>query len=169
MRENKVDKKLNAERLSQRMLYILIGFIAVSFGAFYLIGFDMPFVENPAFNAPLLTDLVIITMWVLFAGTLAIAGFSLFKAIRSTAKSESVVNNIPVRKISIVVFSATLLCLVLTFVLGSSEAMQINGEEFTDRFWLKAADMFVSSSIILLVSAIGVVIFGATRYYRKRQ
>ena len=43
----------------------------------------------------------------------------------------------------------------------------VNGENFTDSFWLRITDMFVNSSLLLLVLAAGVVAFGATRYYRK--
>ena len=45
--------------------------------------------------------------------------------------------------------------------------MMVNGAHFTDAFWLRVTDMFVNTSLSLLVIAAGVVIFGATRYYRK--
>jgi hypothetical protein len=46
--------------------------------------------------------------------------------------------------------------------------MLINGANYTDTFWLKVSDMFVTSSIVLLLVAIAVTAFGATRYYRKK-
>ena len=45
--------------------------------------------------------------------------------------------------------------------------MSVNGHMFSDAFWLRMSDMFVNSSLLLLVLAAGVVAFGATRYYRK--
>ena len=35
----------------------------VVFALFFLVGYDMPFLENPDFNAPLFTDVLIILMW----------------------------------------------------------------------------------------------------------
>ena len=48
-----------AERLSQRILYVLIGMATVIFSLFYVIGYDHPYAINPNFNAPLFTDAVI--------------------------------------------------------------------------------------------------------------
>ena len=56
---------------------------------------------------------------------------------------------------------------VLTFIFGSTQMMMVNGQKFTDSFWLRMTDMFINSSLLLLVNAAGVVVFGATRYYRK--
>lgn len=46
-------KSWGTERLSQRLLYILVGVSAVVFALFYLVGYDLPFDENPDFNAPI--------------------------------------------------------------------------------------------------------------------
>ena len=46
-------------RLSHVVLIVLVALSVVVFVAFWLVGFDMPFFENPRFNAPLLTDLFI--------------------------------------------------------------------------------------------------------------
>ena len=53
--------KLNKQpsRLSHTVLIVLVALSVVVFVAFWLVGFDMPFFENPRFNAPLLTDLLI--------------------------------------------------------------------------------------------------------------
>ena len=46
-------------RLSHVVLIVLVALSVVVFVAFWLVGFYMPFFENPRFNAPLLTDLLI--------------------------------------------------------------------------------------------------------------
>ena len=76
-------------------------------------------------------------------------------------------NGIPARRITYTTYGITALILLLTFVFGSTQTMMVNGENFTDSFWLRMTDMFVNSSLLLLVLAAGVVAFGATRYYRK--
>ena len=62
------------ERISQRVLYLLITLAAVVFVLFYGIGYDRPFADNPSFNAPLFTDLLLSLMLVLIllAGGLSI-------------------------------------------------------------------------------------------------
>lgn len=45
--------------------------------------------------------------------------------------------------------------------------MKINGADYTDTFWLKASDMFVATSLLMIVAAIAAVIYGATKYIRK--
>lgn len=50
-------------RLSHAVLVALVVLTAVIFGAFWLVGFDMPFIDDPQFNAPMLTDLVIVFVY----------------------------------------------------------------------------------------------------------
>lgn len=161
--------KLAEERISQRVLYVLIGIAALVFVLFFSVGFYTPFAENPAFNTPLLTDALIVFMWILLGLTVLVMLLSVFHTVKTISVKQRVVNGIPTYKITIAVFGITFLCLVLSFVFGSSDSMVINGTTYTDKFWLKASDMFVTSSLVLLLAAIGASVFGATRYYRKRK
>ena len=161
--------KLAEERISQRVLYVLIGIAALVFVLFFSVGFYAPFAENPAFNAPLLTDALIVFMWILLGLTVLVMLLSVFHTVKTISVKQRVVNGIPTYKITIAVFGTTFLCLVLSFVFGSSDSMVINGTIYADKFWLKASDMFVTSSLVLLLAAIGASVFGATRYYRKRK
>ncbi len=47
-----VPSNKSAENISQRIFYLLIGLAILVFGLFFLVGYDMPFDENPDFNAP---------------------------------------------------------------------------------------------------------------------
>ncbi|MBF1442541.1 MAG: hypothetical protein HXN58_02260 [Prevotella pallens] len=156
------------ERISQRILYVLIGVIALVFVLFFSVGFYTPFAGDPSFNAPLFTDVLLIFMCILFGLAVLTMVVSLIRTARTMSVKQRMVNGIPTYKISIAVFGTTLLCLVLSFVFGSSRPMLINGANYTDTFWLKVSDMFVTSSIVLLLVAIAVTAFGATRYYRKK-
>ena len=95
--------------------------------------------------------------------------WSVLRTLKVRGKSESVDNNIPTRKISYAVVLTTLASLLLFFFAGSSRPMTVNGVSYTDGFWLKTADMFVVTGSMLIVLAVAAVIFGATRYYRKKQ
>ena len=156
------------ERISQRILYVLIGVIALVFVLFFSIGFYTPFAGDPSFNAPLFTDVLLIFMWILFGLAVLTMVVSLIRTARTMSVKQRVVNGIPTYKISIAVFGTTLFvpCVVVCLRFFSSYAY--NGANYTDTFWLKVSDMFVTSSIVLLLVAIAVTAFGATRYYRKK-
>jgi len=47
--------------------------------------------------------------------------------------------------------------------------MIINGEVYDDKVWLRLSDMFVYTIIVMIVIAVLAVLFGFTRYYRKRK
>lgn len=159
-------KNKSAEQVSQRIFYILIALAVLVFGLFFLVGYDMPFEENPDFNAPLFTDVLIGLMWLFLVGGIGLAIYSMWKDYRGS-RSEAVVNGVPVRRIFRVTWIGLLALLVLTFALGSSAPMLINGENYADWLWLKLSDMFVITSLLMLLAGMGAVIFGATRYIRK--
>ena len=79
------------------------------------------------------------------------------------------VHGIPAKKIFHITWIGTLVLLVATFLLGSSSPMLINGNEYGDSLWLKLSDMFVFTSLLMLLGAIVAVLFGATRYVRKNK
>lgn len=160
-------KHQDTERISQRILYILTSVAVVSFGLFYVIGYNIPYLLNPSLNAPLLTDVIIGLMTGLLFLGLAGMVWSVIFGLYRRGKSEQRVNNIPVKKISYIVAGGTAALLATTLLLGSSAPMTVNGKPFTDNLWLKVSDMFIISSLVLLFIAVAAIIFGKTRSYRK--
>lgn len=162
-------KGWQTEKISQRVFYVLIGLAVLVFGLFFLVGYSMPFEENPDFNAPLFTDVLIVLMWLLLLLALGLSVYSIIKGYRLSVKEEKMRNGIPENKIFRFTWLFTFVLLVVTFLVGSSVPMLINGGEFEDWMWLKVSDMFVTTSILMLLAAFGAVIFGATRYIRKER
>lgn len=160
---------MDEERISQRVLYVITALSAVVFSAFYLIGFDAPFDGGPSFNAPVLTDVLLGFMWFLLAVAVIVAIVAVVRGVQRANRDEGLTNGIPARRITCITYGTTAVILVLTFVFGSTQAMTVNGQTFADTFWLRMSDMFVSSSLLLLVLAAGTAVFGATRYYRKER
>ena len=117
--KNKLSK-LAEERISQRILYVLIGVIALVFVLFFSVGFYTPFAGDPSFNAPLFTDVLLIFMWILFGLVVFAMVLSLIHSARTISGKQRIVNGIPTYRISVAVFGTTLLCLVLSFMVGSS-------------------------------------------------
>lgn len=159
---------MKTERISQRVLYVLVGLAAVVFAAFYLVGFDMEQPDIPGFNAPLFTGVLIGLMWGFLALAVVVFGVSVWRGTRMRGKEGRVVNGIPAACISAATLGLTAVLLVLTFGLASTDSIPINGQPYDDTFGLRVAGMFVTSSLVLIVVAIGAVLFGFTRYNRKR-
>lgn len=155
---------MSTQRLSARILMVLVGITAVVFCAFFLIGYDNPYEENPAFNAPRLTNLIIILSYLLIIGTLALTIFSLVMAYRNRNKSAAVVNNVPAVRIAYIISGGVVALLILTFLFGSSAPMVINGEQYTQTLWLKTADMFIFTAIAMLVLAIAAVAYSSIKH-----
>jgi protein-S-isoprenylcysteine O-methyltransferase Ste14 len=70
-----------------------------------------------------------------------------------------VVNNVPAARIAYIISGSVVLLLVLTFLLGSSAPMTINGEQYAQTLWLKTADMFIYTALIMLIAAIVAVAY----------
>ena len=65
-------------------------------------------------------------------------------------------------------FVGTAVILLLALLFGSSKEMVVNGSLFANKFLLKLSDMFIYTIGILLFLAFAAVVFGFTRYYRKK-
>ena len=155
------------EQISQRVLYLLIALAVVVFVLFYSVGYERPFADNPSFNAPLFTDLLLALMLLL---TVLAGGLSIWDVVRSVRKlrgtGNGIENNVPAARISRSVILGTIGIVVFSFLVASGREMPVNGRPYGDWIWLKVSDMFIYTSVILLFIAIAAVIYGATKYYR---
>ena len=112
-----------------------------------------------SFVSPFIADIMLWLMYIAIVVAVIVTIVSMARTVRLRTKDEEVVNGVPRTRMAWIVIVAFLLCLVLTFLLGSSEPVKTNGELFTDTFWLKAADMFIYTSLILIIGCfVGVVL-----------
>ena len=74
-----------------------------------------------------------------------------------------VINGVPQTRIAWTTAFCFVVCLAVTWLLGSSEPLTINGTLFTSKFWLKAVDMFIYTSIILIIGCLAGVIVSRFR------
>lgn len=162
-------KRWSSEKISQRIFYFIVGLSVVVFGLFFLIGYDMPFEENPDFVAPLFTDVLLSLMCLLLLASFLLAVWAVVHTYRSSGQVDEVSQShgIRGRRISQVTWGVTAVLLIVTFILGSSSPLLVNGQNYQDWLWLKVSDMLVYSTVIMLVVAVASVLFGATRYIRK--
>ena len=112
-----------------------------------------------SFVSPFIADIMLWLMYIAIVVAVIVTIVSMARTVRLRTKDGEVVNGVPRTRMAWIVIVAFLLCLVLTFLLGSSEPVKTNGELFTDTFWLKAADMFIYTSLILIIGCfVGVVL-----------
>ncbi len=169
--ELKNHRRWPAGKISQCILYLLAGISLLVFVLFWMIGFGRPYIDNPDFNDPLFTNVLIVLIWLLLLGTVGVTVWSVVSALKKRGKALRTVNNIPVKRLSYSVIVGTVVLLLLTFLLGSGEAMKINGTLFADFWWLKVSDMFICTSLLMIIVASGCVVYGSLRskYSRKRR
>ena len=160
-------RRLTTEQISSRVFYVLVGVAALLFALFRFVGYDMPYLENPDYNAPLFTGVVIWFMLLLTLATLVLAVWSMVRAARRDSSESRVVNNVPARRIAVSVAVGTAVVLLLTFALSSAEPLRVNGAAYADGLWLRVAGMFVGTSAVMILAAVAAVVYGSTRYIRK--
>lgn len=160
------DKRRVEGNVSHLVFYIIIAFFTLLFLLFRFVGFDIPYEDNPDYNAPLLTSLLITSMLVLVAGTLALSVWSFVRKARMNKGDNRIVNNIPVHRITLGVIICTAALLLITFLCSSTDTLTVNGSRFTDSFWLRMSGMFIGTSIIMICAAVAALVYGITRNRR---
>ena len=104
-----------------------------------------------SFISPAIADVMLILMYLALAVALIATAFSVWHGLRFRRKGEDVVNGVPAGKIGWIVAIGFVLCMVVTFLLGSTKPILTNGQLLTDTLWLRVADMFIYTSIILII------------------
>ncbi|MBQ9224368.1 MAG: hypothetical protein IJ166_11700 [Prevotella sp.] len=92
-------------------------------------------------------------LYIMLALTVVLTLVSVVRAWINRDKTADVQNRIPVARIRYVAIAVLVVCLLLTYVFGSSSPLNINGVQFTDTFWLKLSDMFLNTAFFLIVVA----------------
>ena len=109
--------------------------------------------------SPFLADIMIWQMYITVAIAIGVTAMSIVKTLRQRTKDDEIINGVPQTRIAWTVAGAFVACLVVTFLLGSSAPLTTNGQLFTDSFWLKVTDMFIYTTIILIIGCFaGVVV-----------
>lgn len=157
------------DKVSGRVLLVLLVLSVAVFALFWLVGFNLPYLDDASFNAPLFTDLLLFFMYLLLVGATGVAAVSAARSLRRRDRGDGRVNGVPARRIAWGTVALLFASLALTFATGSAEAMKINGVDFAETFWLKATDMFVNTIIILMVVALAAVLYGVSGLNRRRK
>ena len=104
-----------------------------------------------SFVSPAIADVVLWLMYLMIAAAVGVTAFSVWHGMRNRRKGDDIINGVPAGRIGWCVAIVLVACLVVTFLLGSSSPVVTNGTLFTDAFWLKTTDMFLYTSILLII------------------
>ena len=104
-----------------------------------------------SFVSPFFADLMLGLMYLMLVVALGVTAWSVWHTLRSRRKGDDIVNGVPAGRIGCCVAFGLIACLLLTFLLGSSSPVMTNGVRFADAFWLKTTDMFIYTSILLII------------------
>lgn len=153
------------EKISHAILYAVIGVAALVFLLFFMVGFSRPYSYDPSFNEPKLTSLLLWFVILVCALSLLIAVWALIFTARRKGRVEKVVNGVPAARITMIVVAGTLMVLALAFGLGSTESLMVNGKIYDHAVQLRYANMFVATSLIMLLLAAVAVAGGILHSY----
>ena len=115
----------------------------------------------------ILAEVMLWLMYAMLFVALVAAVASAVHSLRHRYDSIAASNRVPRKYIAWGVAGFTVLLLLITCLAGSSQPLIINGISYTDRFWLKATDGLIVSSVILMVIAACFVIYGVSGMNRK--
>lgn len=162
-------KHWKAVKVSQSVFYLLMTLIVVVYALFFLVGYEHPYDENPDFNAPLLTSVLITFVLLLLLMAVAVTLFAVYRSLRRMRGHTGVVNGVPALRIALGVGVGTFCIMFLSFALAPTDAVSVNGVQYADGLWLRVAEMFVDTSLLLLVAAVVAVAYGYVRRVRNRR
>ena len=134
---------------SRKVLYLLVTITVVVFALFYLVGYNHPWAEDPDFIEPRLTSVLMVFAILVLLMAVLVTAWAVVRTMRRRRNAKADSHGVPAALI----------------LMGASSAIMVNGEEYHEEGWLKAANMFVLSSIILIVVATAVVAIATIRTY----
>ena len=108
--------------------------------------------------SPFFADLMLWLMYFAVIAAIAVTIASVVKTLRMRTKDDEVVNGVPQARIAWTTAFCFIVCLAVTWLIGSSRPLLTNGQLFTSTFWLKTTDMFIYTSIILIIGCFAGVI-----------
>ena len=139
--------------LSYYVLYVLFAITIVVLGLFYFGGqAETPIVESTdAISQPAFTDTLLYQMYAMIGLTVALTVFAFIKQFSSAFKDSP---SKALKSLTGGLFLA--IVLVVSWAIGSTDALTIPGYEGTDNvpFWLNLTDMFLFTIYFLLGAAI---------------
>lgn len=165
---------MKLQKISNLVLYAICGLIVLVFLLFFSIGYDNVDMEIAADkNAPMMTNALMILMYLLGVATFCLMVWSLVKSARSAAGSdEKEATGIAGSKIVVVTAVVTLLAFVAGYILNlgeepftTSSGVTTSGGMVTmvDAFMVEIYFLAVASIVAVVVASTGVMTKSASK------
>ena len=107
-----------------------------------------------------------VMLWLMYgavAVALGVTGLSVWKTVSMRTKDDEVINGVPQTRIAWTTAGIFVAILFVTYLFGSSEPLITNGKVFDSPFWLKLTDMFIYTSVILILGCFAGVLVNRFR------
>ena len=158
---------MKIQRISSIVLLACVLLIVVCFGAFFCFGYDNPVGDN---NEPVLTNVIMILMYLLIAVTAILTGLSLVSSmLNNKDNNPTATTGVPGGKIALCTVGLTIVSLVVGCVLGMGEKDFTAADgTVTTAIWVTVVDVFMVSMGILLVAAAIAVAVSMTGIMTKK-
>ena len=145
------------EKISKITLWALIGITIVVMALFLLVGYNNPYEENPTFNDPQLTDLLLVWTYILIGGTaIATVAAVIYGFVNGSNKSNNEEKGLA-GKASVIAWGTFVVSVVIGIfagIINQSEVLLINGERWNDPTDIILTDMSMISILILTIVTI---------------
>ena len=114
-------------------------------------------------DSTVLIDIILWAVYLLLAVTVGLAVWSAYHGVRT---HEQGTDPLATRHTSITGYSTVVLVaftMLITYLLGSSKPVITGGKAFADAFWLRLTDMFIYTSLLLIVICSVIVVVAKFR------
>lgn len=156
--------------VSKNVLRIIVGLTVVLYVAFFLFGFNHPYDEDPDFIEPRLTSALIFFVFLIVLIALAVTVWAIGSSMRKRGSQVKAADGLPTSRIAAIVVALMAVMMVASFWMGSTESMSVNGKSYADTLGLRTADMFVFTSLTMMVMAAAVAALSSIRsHFRRRR
>ena len=144
---------MKSMKISNYVMYAIMAISVVVLGLFFLVGYDFPYKEDPKFNDPQFTDLLMVWMGVLIVLTFVLTLVSVVMQVKNASGTEA-------KGIAGKTGTISVIGMVLSIVIGlgvglaDQSPVLVNGEVFTDPVDLCITDTCLISMFILLILSV---------------
>ena len=112
-------------------------------------------------------DVFLVLLYALLAAVLVAVTVSMVHAFKVRGEVESARNGVPARTIVWGTATFFALLLLITYALGSSDVLQVNGKDYQHAEWLKLTDMFINTALTLVVVAVVLMVVAVSGLNRR--
>lgn len=155
---------------SQRVLRIIVMLTVVVYLAFFLIGYNHPYAEDPDFIEPRLTSVLIFFALLVVVLAVAVTAWAMLSDFRKRASLAKADRRLPTSRLVAIIVALIIAMMLVSYWVGSTAAITVNGKDYADTTKLRLADMFVFTSLALMaIAAVAAAVSTIRSQFRKKR